>query len=160
MVERGLLIPDPSAPDPTAPGSVHALDPRLGIMLAARTRPAFVITVHFSPAIPPLSLFALGDDEAPVRGIVLESPGGNPATPTKRPKGGPLGVVFYYLLLTPENAADFLAKWTIRPAPAKRPFRDQPPRIMSLFRPGSEPESPGSHPPTWPESMTPTACAA
>ncbi|HEV3379697.1 MAG TPA: hypothetical protein VG142_01725 [Trebonia sp.] len=77
---------------------------------------------------------------------MIESPAGNPATPAKRPKGGPLGAAFCYLLLTPENAADFLAKWTTRPAPARRPFREQPPRIMSLFRPGSDPESPGSHP--------------
>jgi hypothetical protein len=145
MVERGLLIPDLTAPDPTAPGSVHSLDPRLGIALVARTRPAFAITVHFTPAIPPLSLFALGDEEVPVRGIVVESPGGNPAAPDEPPKGGPLGVVFYYLLVTPGNAADFLAKWTIRPTPAKRPFRGQPPRIVSLFRPASEPGSVGWH---------------
>jgi hypothetical protein len=145
MVERGLLIPEPGALDATAPGSVHALDPRLGIALVARTRPTFVITVHFTPAIPPLNLFALGDEEAPVRGIVVESPGGNPAVPDEQPKGGPLGVVFYYLLATPENAADFLAKWTIRPTPAKRPFRGQPPRIVSLFRPASEPGSAGWH---------------
>lgn len=145
MVERGLLIPDRTAPDPTAPGSVHALDPRLAIAVMARSRPVFVITVHFTPAVPPLSFFALGDEEMPVRGIVVESPGGNPAAPDEQPKSGPLGVVFYYLLVTPENAADFLARWAIRPTPAKRPFRGQPPRIVSLFRPGSEPESVGWH---------------
>lgn len=138
LVDRGLLE---HAGDP----GTYSLDPRLGIALAARCRPTFIITVHYTPAVPPLNLFALGDEAVPVRGIVVESPGGNPAAPDEPPAGGPLGVLFTYLLVTAENAAEFLASWTIRPAPAKRPFRGQPARMVSLFRPSGDPGSAGCH---------------
>lgn len=134
LVERGLLIADPAAPD-----GEYALDPRLGIALVARAHPVFAITVGHTPASPPLSLFAIGDEQVPVRGIVVEAPGRYPAKADEAAAGSPLTVVFSYLLVTPENAAEFLARWAIRPVPASHPFGVHPPRNVSLFCPPGRP---------------------
>jgi hypothetical protein len=107
MVDRGLLIKNSPA------GHAYALSPNLGVVLAARCRPAFVVTASAGPHLRPLCLFALGDRAEPMRGLVVEAPISLPDTDRKYPnykKLGPLGWLYSYALLTPDAAAFMLAE--------------------------------------------------
>jgi hypothetical protein len=137
MIERGLLIEETPGQG-YHPGAHFALSPELGITLAARCHPTFVITTSYTRDLPPVSLFAVGDEADPVRGLVLEIPDMVPGTKAHAESMGPLGLLFYYVLHTPDSAAEYLAGWTLRPTPAKR-FHKQPPRTVTLVRPGQGP---------------------
>jgi hypothetical protein len=120
LVKRGLLIDDRPGPATGRPGADYGLKPELGLMLAARFRPTFIVVAAGErPGVRPLSLFALGDQAQPVRGIVAEVPAGLPADraaayPDDR-KLGPLGWIYRYVLVSTASAADLLARWTITP---------------------------------------------
>ena len=119
MVERGLLHPEPG-PEPGR--ASYALDPALGIALAARTRPAFiVVTETAATALRTPRFLALGDEEVPVRAVVVEEPAALPAGSRDFPgvaKLGPLGRFYRYLLVSRARAAELLAEWAIAPPPA------------------------------------------
>jgi len=120
LVRRGLLID--GAPQHRAVQAVssYSFKPELGLMLAARCRPAFVVLAKGErDDLRPLSLFALGDQADPVRAIVAEVPAGLPpdraaAYPDTR-RLGPLGWIYRYVLVSSANAADLLARWTMTP---------------------------------------------
>jgi hypothetical protein len=116
LVGRGLLIDDSPQPRPRERGGDYALKPELGLMLAARCRPSFiVIAAGERQGLRPLSLFALGDQAQPVRGIVAEVPAALPAGYPNPRKLGPLGWIYRYVLVSPAGAAEILARWTITP---------------------------------------------
>ena len=133
MVEDGRLA-ETGVGDGGALGARYAVSPELGILLAARNRPTFVITSHFSARQAPLSLFAVGDEAEPVRGVVMAVP----VTPAVRAGAGVnpslIAGVFDHLLTTPARAAEFLADRVIRPAPADSEFQERPHRLVTLFR--------------------------
>jgi hypothetical protein len=120
LVRRGLLID--GAPQHRAVQAVssYSFKPELGLTLAARCRPAFVVLAKGErDDLRPLSLFALGDQADPVRAIVAEVPAGLPPDraadyPDTR-KLGPLGWIHRYVLVSSANAADLLARWTMTP---------------------------------------------
>jgi hypothetical protein len=120
LVRRGLLIDDAPQHRTVQAVSSYSFKPELGLMLAARCRPAFVVLAKGEQdGLRPLSLFALGDQADPVRAIVAEVPA---ALPPDRAAGypdtrklGPLGWIYRYVLVSPANAADLLARWTITP---------------------------------------------
>jgi hypothetical protein len=124
------------------PGGDYGLKPELGLMLAARCRPAFiVIAAGERPGLRPLSLFALGDKAQPVRGIVAEVPAGLPADraaayPDDR-KLGPLGWIYRYVLVSTASAADLLARWTITP-PTEAGEATPTRYLVSAYRPDRE----------------------
>jgi hypothetical protein len=138
MLQRGLLIDNDPDLGARQHVSNYSLKPELGLMLAARCRPAFVVVaVGESPGLRPLNLFALGDQSEPVQGIVAEVPTELPpdrasAYPGAR-KLGPLGWIYRYVLVSPVNAAEILARWTISP-PAQMPTR----YLVSAYRPDVE----------------------
>ena len=138
MLQRGLLIDDHPLPGARQHVSNYSLKPELGLMLAARCRPAFVVVaVGESPGLRPLNLFALGDQSKPVQGIVAEVPTELPperasAYPGTR-KLGPLGWIYRYVLVSPVNAAEIIARWTISPPP-QTPMR----YLVSAYRPDHE----------------------
>lgn len=73
LVRRGLLIDTTPRTSSGQPIETCALKPELGLMLAARCRPAFVVVVQAEDRTPrTLRFFALGDEAEPVRGFVLE----------------------------------------------------------------------------------------
>jgi hypothetical protein len=120
MVKRGLLIDTSPRTGSGQLSGTYSLKPELGLMLAARCRPSFiVVTEAEGQNLRALRLFALGDQAEPVRGLVAEVPTGLP--PDKDPdspfvrKLGPLGRVYRYALLSRDTAAELLAKWTISP---------------------------------------------
>ncbi len=122
------------------------LKPELGLVLAARRRPAFVVIVQAEDHSPrPLRLFALADEAGPVRGFVLEEPG-LPLNPerhfAKVRKLGPLGWFYRYFLVSRDMAADTLARWTVSP-----PLRSGPPAslgwLVSVWYPDRE--NPAGH---------------
>jgi hypothetical protein len=120
MVERGLLLPEP---DRELGGASYALNPALGIVLAARTRPAFiVITEAGVAALRTPRFLALGDEQVPVRAVVVEEPAALPAGARDDfpniAKLGPLGRFYRYLLVSRARAAELLAEWAIAPPPA------------------------------------------
>jgi len=142
LVRRGLLIDDDPQPGTGRQGGTYALQPQLGLMLAARCRPTFiVVAAGEGGGLRPLNLFALGDVAEPVRGIVAEVPAalppGHVADYPKARKLGPLGWIYRYVLVSPGKAAEILARWTITP-PAQ-PGKAAPVRyLVSAYRPDRE----------------------
>jgi hypothetical protein len=138
MVERGLLHPEP---DPEPGSARYALDPALGIALAARCRPTFiVVTETAATALRTPRFLALGDEEVPVRAVVVEEPAALPAGTRDFPnvaKLGPLGRFYRYLLVSRARAAELLAEWAIAPPPAGTDPASA--RAVSRFRAGGGP---------------------
>jgi hypothetical protein len=139
LIRRGLLID--GAPPRTAvqAGGSYSFKPELGLMLAARCRPAFVVLAKGDrDDLRPLSLFALGDQADPTRAIVAELPTALPPDQAARypdtRKLGPLGWIYRYVLVSMTNAADLLARWTIGP-PAQPGDAAPVPYLVSAYRP-------------------------
>jgi hypothetical protein len=141
LIRRGLLIDNPQ-PGTGRRDGTYALQPQLGLMLAARCRPTFiVVAAGEGQGLRPLNLFALGDAAEPVRGIVAEVPAalppGQAADYPKARKLGPLGWIYRYVLVSPAKAAEILARWTI--APPAQPGKVGSVRyLVSAYRPDRE----------------------
>jgi hypothetical protein len=117
--QRGLLVGTASRTGHGQPVGTYALKPELGLVLAARSRPAFVVIVQAEDRnLRTLRLFALRDQAGPVRGFVLEEPG-LPLNPGRHfadvAELGPLGWFYRYFLVSWDMAADILARWTVSP---------------------------------------------
>jgi hypothetical protein len=84
----------------------------------------------------PLTLFAVGDVTVPVRGIVMEVPSLISGKEKETLDWGPLSWQFNHLLVTSDFAAEYLAEWTLRNAPANA-VRKRTARTVALFRPGA-----------------------
>jgi hypothetical protein len=135
MVDRGLLTEIGPQPD----GVTYALQPTLGVALAARFRPAFIVITETAQAsLRTPRLFALGDEEVPVRAVVVEEPAALPAASAEFPhvkKLGLLGRFYRYVLVSPDRAAQVLAEWAIKPPPPPGPGAEEvAARRVSLFR--------------------------
>jgi hypothetical protein len=135
LVRHGLLIPDPGQPEPKA----YALDPRLGIVLAARCRPAFAVVAQaVDTVLPTLSLFALGDQTDPVQAIVSEVLTSIPEPGGKRRAADAarlLASVYAHHLLAVNRAAAVLADWAITPDSAPQHQESEPPRVLTRYQP-------------------------
>ena len=139
MIERGLLTDDSPQTGFQPPSGTCSLKPELGLMLAARCRPSFIVVteVEGQDRRAP-RLFALGDQAEPVRGIVAELPTALPPDRDrdfpKANKLGPLGWIYRYVLLSRDTAAEVLAGWTISPP---RLFDDVLPCawLVSVYQP-------------------------
>src|SRR5580658_1718277 len=119
LVRRGLLVDTTSRTTPEQPIETCALKPELGLVLAARCRPAFAVIVQAEDhTLRTLRLFALGDEPEPAQSFVLEMPG-LPVNPgrhfSEAGKQGPLGWLYRYVLVSRDMAADALAQWTVSP---------------------------------------------
>jgi hypothetical protein len=143
---RGLLAGSTSRTSPGPPIGTCALTPELGLVLAARRRPAFVVIVQAEDRQPrTVRLFAVGDQAEPVRGFVLETPG-LPPNPglhfAEVSKLGPLSWFYRYVLVSRDMAADALAQWTVSP-----PLRPGAPAwmgwLVSVWYPGRK--NPAGH---------------
>jgi len=133
LVNRSLLIEEsPCVGHFTGPR--FTLAPELGILLAARCRPSFIIATHPSKRLPSVNYFAIGDESNPVRAILQEIPD-IPDHEDLTRTWGPLSLVFCYRICTPAAAAGFLARWALKPLPAK-PGQEPSPRTVTLLRPG------------------------
>jgi hypothetical protein len=119
LEERGLLIRQAPTVPLAAPGepqpNAYAFAPKLGTVMAARARPGLVVVCELEqlPTRHP-RLYGLGDEQDPVRAIVLETPEGSPPGdfPHLR-KSGPLAWFYRYDLVSKARAADFLAGWAL-----------------------------------------------
>jgi hypothetical protein len=122
LEERGLLIRQAPMVPLAAPGggqepslADYAFAPRLGLMMAARSRPTLAVTCELEkvPSRYP-RFFGLGDQQDPVRAVVREAP-------TRAPEGnfphlekaGPLAWFYRYDLVSRASAADYLARWAL-----------------------------------------------
>jgi hypothetical protein len=86
-------------------------------------------------------IIALGDQAQPVRGIVAEVPADLPpdraAHYPNAGKLGPLGWIYRYVLVSPANAAEILARWTITPPKESgQPISTR--YLVSAYRPDRE----------------------
>lgn len=139
MVERGLLIEDSAGFSPVHKGATYALKPALGIALAARCRPAFIVITGTADAnLRTPRFFALGDQDRPVRGVVVEEPAALPEDmagdfPHVR-KFGPLGRFYRYVLVSPHMAAEALAELAISPPPQPPSAGETPGWTVSFYR--------------------------
>jgi hypothetical protein len=122
LQDRGLLIRQAPTVPLAAPGggrepglADYAFAPRLGLVMAARSRPSIAVTCE-QQNVPSryARCYALGDERDPVRAVVLETPVGSPPGdfPHLR-KLGPLGWFYRYDLVSRASAADFLARWAL-----------------------------------------------
>ena len=137
MLGRGLLIDEGLRTSARPRSGSYALRPELGLMLAARCRPSFIVLVAAEDQdLRTVRLFALGDQAEPVRGFVVEMPAAPPpggSFPDAR-KLGPLGRIYRHVLAPPHQAADVLARWTI--SPPRRPGTDVPGAyLVSVYHP-------------------------
>ncbi len=137
MVKRRLLAENaPSSPD--GKDNTYSLSPALGIALAARCRPAFVVLTETpQPSLRTPRFFAAGDQDEPVRGIVVEEPAALPAGSGDYPnlkKLGPLGRFYRYVLVSRARAAEVLAEWAIAPPPQSPGPDAASCRSVSLYR--------------------------
>lgn len=139
LVNRGLLTAvEATRRSGTTELDSYTMDPALGIAVAARSRPAFVVTTEVSgtPVRAP-RMYGVGDEEVQVRGIVVE-------LPIQRPPGdfpflekmGVLGRFYRYVLVSGVAAADQLAEWADKPAPEATRAKDGrlPSRLVSVYR--------------------------
>jgi hypothetical protein len=125
LEERGLLIRQAPAVPLAAPGSDqepsladYAFAPRLGLVMAARSRPTLAVTCELEkvPSRYP-RFFGLGDQQDPLRALVLEAPVRAPEGNFPHlEKAGPLGWFYRYDLVSRASAADFLARWAMLPS--------------------------------------------
>jgi hypothetical protein len=158
LAERGLLLPigpgradpgradpgradpgraDPDPADPDQPREYH-LSPETGIMLAARSRPAYVVTTEvMGSSVRCLQFFAVGDEEIPVRGVVIEEPTLPPpdsgAFP-HRAELGALGWLSSYTLVSESTAAAILAQVAIAARPSAGEEAPPPAYVISRLR--------------------------
>lgn len=89
----------------------YAFAPKLGVVMAARARSALALVCE-QEKVP--SRYPGGDEQEPVRAVVLETPVAAPPGdfPHLR-KMGPLGWFYRYDLVSRSSAADFLARWAL-----------------------------------------------
>jgi hypothetical protein len=132
MVDDGLLVKD------TSDGHDYVLSPELGITIAARCRPAFVVTAGAGRNLRPFTFFALSDQVEPMHGLVAEVPAPPPSAVRKHilKRLGPLGWVYTYALVNPDKAAYMLAEWVCKVPPDSASGSQQQPYVVSLFRAG------------------------
>jgi hypothetical protein len=147
MAERGLLTEASPGFSPVKHGVTYALKPALGIALAARCRPAFIIATD--PAVSNLRtprFFALGDQTDPVRGVVVEEPAkltAQMAAEFPHVKNlGPLGRFYRYVLVSQASAAAALAQLVIAP-PGRPGEAGAPAWTVSLYHPRTGSNSAG-----------------
>jgi hypothetical protein len=139
LEERGLLIRQAPAVPVAAPGGHvepeavdYAFSPKLGVVMAARSRPAIAVTCELKnvPSRYP-RLYALGDEQDPVRAMVLETPEApEPGQFEYVEKAGPLGWIYRYDLISRQSAADFLARWAL----LRSQRHPRAPRLVTLLR--------------------------
>lgn len=137
LLSRGLLIDEGLRTSAQPRSGSYALQPELGLVLAARCRPSFIVLVAAEDQdLRTVRLFALGDQAELVRGFVVEMPAAPPPggpVPDAR-KLGPLGRIYRHVLASPDQAADVLARWTI--SPPRRPGTDVPGAyLVSVYHP-------------------------
>jgi hypothetical protein len=140
MLQRGLLLDEGLRTSAQPLSGSYALKPELGLALAARCRPSFIVVTEAEhQRVRGLRLFALGDEAEPVRGLVLEAPAG-PLPDRERdsaatPKLGPLGWIYRYALVSRQQAAEVLARWTL--SPPRGPGGNRPGGyLVSVYQPG------------------------
>ena len=133
MADLGLLLP----PEPGTDAD-WAMTPGLALAMAGRCRPTYIVLTGLAGRqVRSPRLFALGDEEVPVRGIVMENPAPVPdgvADAGYLRKLGPLGWLYTCTLLSPASAADVLANWLMRPVTRGAGDAGVPYRMASLYR--------------------------
>ena len=125
LLAKGLLLDEPGS------GEASTLSPELGIILAARRQPAYIVVAQRQDSpLPGLSLFALGDSDRPVQAIVAE-------ILVKAPPAGagPLRCIYGYQLVSTVSAASLLAEWTIGKAEKARRWSGDPARLVTRYFP-------------------------
>jgi hypothetical protein len=132
LADRGLLT---EVPGPVSGPATYSLAPELGVILAARCRPAFLI-INQVPGLnrPQPVLYALGDQHDPVQALVAEVPAALADNDSRPKMPEALRPIFGYLLLSKTGAADFLARWTINPPQAPK-IKAGTPRVVILAHP-------------------------
>lgn len=135
LVNRGLLLPEPTNGD-AAGSSSYALSTELGVVLAARCRPSFIVATDIAGAkLRQPVIFALGDEQDPAQAMVTETPVLLDVDSKTKKQLGPLTQGSAYVLSTRKFTADYLADWMIRPVPNRPGVPRDAARVISLYRP-------------------------
>jgi hypothetical protein len=142
LVRENLLVPVTAA----SARSAYAMSPELGIVIAARSRPAFVLVAQVpGTVLPTLSMFALAVNEnqgQPGHLILTETLMKLPQADSKRrPEAAGarlLGCVYGYHLLTMDRAAAVLTDWAVTPTEKHHRLSREPPRVIVRYQPADE----------------------
>lgn len=138
LLEKGYLIEDP---DTRADGAAYAMSPELGIIIAARSRPAYaVVGQREGNSLPLVSMFPLGDESDPDQAVVAEYLIRVPFAqdrdePSMLTVLGVLGCVYKSVLVSPGHAASLLARWAIDPTPKPHRWSRRPDRFLTRYNP-------------------------
>lgn len=148
LLKRGHLIADGGTK--SADIDTYALDPALGLVVAARSRPAFiVVTAIGATRTRTPRMYGVGDEDKPVRAVVVEQPAAMPLPREEVPhvaKMGPFGRLYRYILVSPDTATDWLASWLFQsvPEPLRTADAPLPARLVSVYHQGKGRKSPGT----------------
>lgn len=127
LTHRKLLDPpDPASEGPAAENVALRVRPDLGVILAGRTRPAFIVLSREGAEGTPrdMRLYGIADEEYGLRAVLAEE-----ATHRNAEWMGP---AYLYLLASPAEAAMSLVRWINRPA--GRTLRRRPPKVVDVYR--------------------------
>ncbi len=127
LTHRKLLDPPgPGTDDPAAENVMLRVRPDLGVILAGRTRPAFIVLSRDGANGAPrdMRLYGISDQEYGLRAVLAEE-----ATHRQAEWMGP---AYLYLLASPAEAAMSLVRWIDRGA--GRTLRRRPPKMIDVYR--------------------------
>jgi hypothetical protein len=111
-------------------GPAGDLAAELSVAMAARANPTFALVTELDGVEErSLKMFGLGDEEEPLRAVVLESPIAAPAGHRSLQRMGPLGWFYRYTLASRAIAAGLLVRWTELALPRKAKGR-----VITTFR--------------------------
>jgi hypothetical protein len=113
--ERRLLLEDVSQ---GSGGSAWSVSPELGIIQAARRKPAYIVAAEVEGRkTRSLRFFAVGDNDQAVRGVVVEEPAapGSTGSTCHLRNPGPLGWMTHYRLVSEGAAVGILTDLALVP---------------------------------------------
>ena len=132
LAEREMLgSPQPGADHDLPPDAALPVRPRLGVVLAGRTRPAWIAIRREGTSGAPdaLRMYGIADQMHGLRAVLLESV----SSETFAAVGG----TYAYALFSPMEAAKSLALWVASPAQRTGLMRRQPPKVIDIYLPGA-----------------------
>jgi hypothetical protein len=121
---------------PLEPGAVPQtvadvrVDPALGMILAGRTRPSFIVLRREGARGTPdrLRMYGIAEEGRGLRAVLTEEVTGKQA--------GALGREFKYALSSAASAGKAMARWAGRPA-ARAALGRRPPKLIAVYPPGA-----------------------
>ena len=130
LAYRQLVTSEPAGREATGPGRVRVAPPA-ALIVAGRTRPAFIVLCRPGPTGEPeqTRMYGIGDQQSGVRTVLIEDAKTGPA--------GWAGPAYEFGLTSPVAAGRALARWAASPGPDRC-------RLIDIHLPGTRDIRPAS----------------